>query len=71
MSDWISVEDELPKVFFDKFLVKKSNGEIFTAFFHHDKNSWRAFYGTKPSYWGDVYTNELLYEITHWMPIPL
>ena len=67
--DWIKIEDELPKKDW-VFKVKLSDGKETKAYFNQDRIGWIAFYGQKPSHWWDFYSNEALFNVTHWMPIP-
>lgn len=69
MSEWISVEDQLPTVFSGVFNVKKQV-KITTCYFFRDKMQWIAFYGEKPCYFWDKHTRLPVSDATHWMPLP-
>lgn len=67
---WIKVEDRLPDDKFKKYLIKKGNGAIISAFFMPDKMSWIAFYGKETTYWMEEASGKLIYNVTDWMEFP-
>ncbi len=61
MSEWISVEDELPDSIFDWVLVFADGAMCTMAY--SAKNGFYEVYG-------NTCGNIVIEEITHWMPLP-
>lgn len=68
--DWINSDKELPKDKFNKYLVKKENGDPITALFMPDKIAWIAYFGQKTSYWMDIDSGKLIHDVKYWMEAP-
>ena len=64
MSEWISVEDRLPKVGQKVFMLLKGDGNVGT-FRDWRKDGGNAFFDTGD----DLYTIPLE-QVTHWLPLP-
>lgn len=67
MSEWISVDDNLPDVTSGKFRVRRSNDLEMDAFFYADGISWIEFYGRKSCHWWDAKgQHERIEDVTQW-----
>ncbi len=71
MSEWISVKDKSPDVFAGIFKVKRSNRDETKAYYYSDRAAYIAFYGWKTTDWWDYSSKEPIYDVTHWMSLPL
>jgi hypothetical protein len=60
VSDWISVDDELPELDFD-VLVRCDDDVIISTF--------RSGY-TQGDWWFDIERESTAWLVTHWMPLP-
>lgn len=68
--EWTNVDSSLPEDKFKKYLVKSGNGKIHEAFFMPDKIIWIAWYGKETSYWMEINSGKLIYNVNEWMLLP-
>lgn len=74
MSEWISVEDDLPGADRPVLIANKQDGFNFQgiASFHH-RCGWRSLKnesGYFNQYWSGCDISHSLFNVTHWQPLP-
>lgn len=67
MSDWISIEDDLPDAENGAgesahVLIATEGGEVMVGFYCHDENVWAHDDGDE--------IDSDIYPVTHWQPLP-